>query len=171
MLAHFRFEARLHGGHPRGQREGVEITEHVHRFSGFHHGGEIFGVLFGEVDRLGYDEAEVIARCVREDNAAALVKVPGVGKKTAERLIIELRDKLSDWHTDGAPLSELEAASQPAPSGPSSKELIAEAESALIALGYKPAEATRSVARAASNVEFSSSEELIRLALRGMVPA
>ena len=116
-------------------------------------------------------EADVIARCVREDNAAALVKVQGVGKKTAERLIIELRDKLADWQTDSAPLSEMEAASQPAPSGPSSKELIAEAESALISLGYKPAEATRAVARAASKIEFSSSEELIRLALRGMVPA
>lgn len=116
-------------------------------------------------------EADAIARCVIEDNTAALVKVPGVGKKTAERLIVELRDKVADWQIDEAPLGAMEAASQPAPQGPSAKELMAEAESALISLGYKPAEASKAIARAAEGVDISSSEELIRMALRGMVPA
>jgi len=115
-------------------------------------------------------EAETIARCVMEDNTAALVKVPGVGKKTAERLIIELRDKVSEWQSTGAGLSEMEAASQPVSQAPSSKDKMAEAESALISLGYKPAEASKAISRVMKQLgdEAGSSEELIRMALRGM---
>jgi len=115
-------------------------------------------------------EADTIARCVMEDNSAALVKVPGVGKKTAERLIIELRDKLKDWEVDILPLGELEAASNAAEQE-AVNDMLAEAESALIALGYKPAEATRAVASVAKNTDVTRSEELIRMALRSMVPA
>ncbi len=113
-------------------------------------------------------EADDIARCVMEDNSAALVKVPGVGKKTAERLIIELRDKLKNWQPSAAPLAEMEAASQPQPAV---VDHSGEAESALIALGYKPAEASRAIARVNKDGTASSSEELIRLALRSMIPA
>ncbi len=113
-------------------------------------------------------EADDIARCVMEDNSAALVKVPGVGKKTAERLIIELRDKLKNWQSSAAPLAEMEAASQPQAVVVDHSD---EAESALIALGYKPAEASRAIARVNKDGTASSSEELIRLALRSMIPA
>ncbi len=116
-------------------------------------------------------EADAIARCVMDDNTAALVKVPGVGKKTAERLIIELRDKLKDWQTEGGELEAMAAASQPRSLEPSSQDLMAEAESALIALGYKPAEASKAIARAAKLEQMDSSEALIRAALRGMLPA
>lgn len=115
-------------------------------------------------------EADTIARCVMEDNSAALVKVPGVGKKTAERLIIELRDKLQDWEVDALPLGELEAVTIAAEQA-AANDILAEAESALIALGYKPAEATKVVASVAKNADVTRSEELIRLALRSMVPA
>ncbi|WKD49149.1 Holliday junction branch migration protein RuvA [Microbulbifer spongiae] len=112
----------------------------------------------------GLDGA-ALARCVAEDNVAALVKVPGVGKKTAERLIIELRDKLTpDFnHTNDIPLV-------PATAAPEVNH-VSEAESALAALGYKPAEASKMVARAGKEQPDADSATLIRLALKGMVPA
>lgn len=113
-------------------------------------------------------EAADLVRCVMEDNAAALVKVPGVGKKTAERLIIELRDKLKNWDMPTVPLGELEQASA-AKVAPRAAE---EAESALIALGYKPAEATRMVSSVVKHhaEDVSSSEDLIRLSLKSLLP-
>lgn len=109
-------------------------------------------------------EADDIARCVRDDNMLALTKVPGVGKKTAERLIIELRDRLKGWDL---PQSDLLM-----PSGKVmprvENQVYAEAESALIALGYKPTDASKMIALAARQQPDVRSEELIRLALRSM---
>ncbi len=110
----------------------------------------------------GLDSAQ-LARCVRDDDSATLVKLPGVGKKTAERLLIELRDKLKDW---GAPDTDL-LGGEEVIVAKSASAVIEEAESALIALGYKPQEATKAVN--AIKAEGLSSEELIRLALKGMV--
>lgn len=110
----------------------------------------------------GLDSAQ-LARCVRDDDSATLVKLPGVGKKTAERLLIELRDKLKDW---GMPEADLLGGEEPG-FEKSASSAIEEAESALIALGYKPQEATKAVS--ASKAEGLTSEELIRLALKGMV--
>ena len=104
-------------------------------------------------------DASDVARCVHEDNVAALVKVPGVGKKTAERLVIELRDKLAPTQ---APTDLLNPA-QPTPPPAAQED---EAESALIALGYKPTEASRMVAQAAKQQPRASAQELIRLALK-----
>ncbi len=112
-------------------------------------------------------EAESFVRCVMEDNVAALVKVPGVGKKTAERLIIELRDKLKNWQLQAQPLTEMEAAT---PQAHNVANILEEAESALISLGYKPAEASRVVAKALKTNDVNSSEELIRVSLRSMLP-
>ncbi len=113
-------------------------------------------------------DADDFARCVTEDNVGALVKVPGVGKKTAERLIIELRDKLRDWQQgrDQVAGEIIRVADEP----PQAKDFVAEAESALIALGYRPAEAAKAVAAALSD-DIERSEELIRRALRSMLPA
>lgn len=101
-------------------------------------------------------------RCVRDDNAAGLVKLPGVGKKTAERLLIEMRDRLRDWHVDGVTVSE-GSAKLPA----RENDYLFEAESALISLGYKPAEATKMIA--AVKNEGTTSEILIRAALKKAV--
>jgi len=109
----------------------------------------------------GMDVADFV-RCVRDNNAAGLVKLPGVGKKTAERLLIEMRDRLRDWHADGVSVSE-GAAQLPR----TDNDQLLEAESALIALGYKPQEATRMIA--AVKKENASSEELIRAALKNAV--
>lgn len=112
-------------------------------------------------------EASDLVRCVMEDNVTALVKVPGVGKKTAERLLIELRDKLKNWEMPTVPLAELEAASAPKVAAASAEE----AESALISLGYKPTQATKMVAAVVKKhaADISSSEDLIRLSLKSMV--
>lgn len=109
-------------------------------------------------------EADVFVRCVNEHDTVTLSRLPGVGKKTAERLIIEMRDRLVDWQ--GKPAYAVEAminARKVAPSG-----AVEEAISALVALGYKLQEASRAV-QAVETREGMTSEELIREALRSMV--
>jgi len=110
-------------------------------------------------------EADDIARCVREDKVSALVKVPGVGRKTAERLIIELRDRLKAWEL---PRRDLLGDDLPTETAQPDEDRLGEAESALIALGYKPNEATRMIAAAARQQPEAQSQELIRLALRSI---
>lgn len=103
--------------------------------------------------------------CVQADNAAALVKVPGVGKKTAERLIIEVKDKLTNWQNNpSTPVTMNENIS----SSLSSMSMIADAESALIALGYKPMDAAKVIAQVQRSASPTNSEELIRLALKSL---
>lgn len=106
-------------------------------------------------------ESNDFVRCVRDNDTATLVRLPGVGKKTAERLLVEMRDRLKGWELEGG---ELPAGS--ATTGGSNDSLL-EAESALIALGYKPGDASRMVSAVKETVD--SSEELIRLALKSMV--
>jgi Holliday junction DNA helicase RuvA len=109
--------------------------------------------------------ADDFARCVNQDDTAALVKIPGVGKKTAERLIVEMRDKMRDWlPSDGG--FELTADGAPLPV---SDTELHEAESALIALGYKPAQASKAVAQASKQLGSASAEDLIRQSLKSMV--
>ncbi len=109
-------------------------------------------------------DATHFVRCVQRDDVAALVALPGVGKKTAERLLVEMRDKLKDWlaHAEGA-----EVASMPVEP---LVDIIADAEGALVALGYKPQEASRMVA-AVNEDSVDDSEELIRRALKAAVSA
>jgi Holliday junction DNA helicase RuvA len=102
-------------------------------------------------------------RCVRDSDTAGLVRLPGVGKKTAERLLIEMRDRLRDWHVDGGAVAD---GSMQLPAR--GNDYLLEAESALIALGYKPQEATRMIAGVKSEA-VTTSEELIRAALKKSV--
>lgn len=104
-------------------------------------------------------DASAFANCIHSEDIKSLTKLPGVGKKTAERLIIEMRDRLKEWHTP-APLWQ--AADQVEHAQASN--LFADAESALIALGYKPQEAAKMLTKVAK--EAKTSEEMIRLALR-----
>ncbi len=114
-------------------------------------------------------EASEIVRHVHEGDPNALVKVPGVGKKTAERLVIELRDRLKDWHLPATSRDSGNAvADNDEPVAISENALIAEAESALIALGYKPVQATKVVMAAQKEHKTERSEDLIRLALRSL---
>ena len=104
--------------------------------------------------------AEAFIQCVQAGDSAALTRVPGVGKKTAERLVIELRDRLSDRRQDIALTAEPGAEGR-------SADAVEEAVSALVALGYKPQEASRMVR--AVPAQSQSSEEIIRQALQGTV--
>ncbi len=110
-------------------------------------------------------EVDEFVGCIQRDDVSALVKMPGVGKKTAERLIIEVKDKLGDWVNSDESAA---VASGQAKSGSS----LEEAETALISLGYKPQEASKAVVAAAKILEESGqvadSENLIRTALRNM---
>src|SRR5579862_1102635 len=94
------------------------------------------------------------AECVQREDVAALTRVPGVGRKTAERLIVEMRDRLA-----AVPAPPGLAAAQ-APSTPES-----EAFGALVALGYRPGEATRLLKAVGPGTH--STEDLIRRALQG----
>ena len=107
-------------------------------------------------------ETDDFVRCVRDNDTATLVRLPGVGKKTAERLLIEMRDRLKDWHVEGASDLPLMAAAAGNP------DFAGEAESALIALGYKLQEAAKAIS-AVNDGNAESSEVLIRLALKNMV--
>lgn len=110
----------------------------------------------------GLDSA-ALARCVVEDDVSTLVKLPGIGKKTAERLLIELRDKVKDIDVAVLPGDLLggEALSLSTPS------LEAEAEAALVALGYKPQEASKAIK--AVTHEGQTLESLIKASLKGML--
>jgi len=102
--------------------------------------------------------SQELARYVAERDSASLTRLPGIGKKTAERIIIELRDKLDYVPAGGG----MKPGSQAVPGG-----VMSEATSALNALGYKPQEASRMV-RSVAGPDMSV-EEIIRHALHSMV--
>lgn len=104
-------------------------------------------------------DADQFARCVQRDELSALTALPGVGRKTAERLLVEMRDRLRGWLEEAPAAVVGGAAVEP------QVDIVADAEGALIALGYKPAEAARLVS-AANDGSVSDSEELIRRALK-----
>lgn len=113
----------------------------------------------------GMEGAEFV-RCVQNHDINALIRLPGVGRKTAERLLVEMQDRLKDFQhwLPSLPSTLVDVAEKR-----TARIEISEAESALIALGYKPQEAARAIA--ALNTEGLRSEEIIRQALRNMVKA
>lgn len=168
---------------------GTEVTLHTH-----------FAVredaqsLFGFVSRLDRDlfrllikvngvgprlavgilsglDAQQFIRCVEARDANALVKLPGVGKKTAERLLIEMTDRIGQLEGQFVPMSSETTGSGAGSveAGTSGYDPRDEAEAALIALGYKPQEAAKAINKVGE--KGMASEELIRLALRNMIPA
>lgn len=103
---------------------------------------------------------EELARYVSTGDVASLTRLPGIGKKTAERIIMELRDKL-----EGLPIGG--SGGLAAPGVPVSTDPATEASHALASLGYKPAEVTRMV-RAVAEAGMDA-EEIIRKALQTRV--
>jgi len=91
-------------------------------------------------------------RCVELEDTASMSKIPGVGKKTAERLIIEMRDRIGAATTGGGKAAPVAASARN------------EAVDALIALGYKPKEVNNLIG--SLDIEDKSAEDIIRLALR-----
>ena len=104
-------------------------------------------------------------QCVDRREVASLVRLPGVGKKTAERLIIEMAGRLDVSITSEDSFSR--KLFEQIQDTPSPRAMEEEAVSALIALGYKPQEATRAISKVMW--EGASSQELIRMALRASV--
>ncbi len=107
---------------------------------------------------LSGQSAAEFHRCIHDNDTAALIRLPGVGKKTAERLIIEMRDKLPSVMGDAG---SGDAEQQVLVQGNAKQEAV----SALCALGYKPQEANKMVQSIAQ--EHKSCEDIIRLALQG----
>ncbi|WP_094752276.1 Holliday junction branch migration protein RuvA [Psychromonas sp. CD1] len=107
--------------------------------------------------------------CIRGEAVSQLVKLPGVGKKTAERLVVEMKDRLKKWV--GADLLSPQADTTDSPSGLAltlnKNNAKNEAVSALLALGYKPAMAEKCI-RQVYSVGMGC-EDLIRCALKSMV--
>lgn len=97
------------------------------------------------------------ARAVQDDDIASLTRLPGIGKKTAERLIIEMRDRLKGTFAESSSV----------PGGKKAPSATDEAFDALVALGYKPVEAQRMIKSV--KAEGLASEEVIRLALQSTV--
>lgn len=100
------------------------------------------------------------SRFIMDKNTAALTRLPGVGKKTAERLIIEMRDRLKDFDTGIATEASPQGTDETVKTGNAAQDAI----SALVSLGYKPQEASRLL----QNIDTSGqdSEAIIRAALK-----
>jgi Holliday junction DNA helicase RuvA len=95
------------------------------------------------------------ARLVSASDVTALTRIPGIGKKTAERIVVELRDRASELGSGASPIAK----GQPIPADPQSEAVIA-----LQQLGYKPAEAAKMAKDATA--EGDSAEAIIRKALK-----
>ena len=114
--------------------------------------------------------AQELVACMQREDAAALTRIPGVGKKTAERLIVELKDKLKTLPAAEPADFQLTGNDLPGAASAAIDGYRQEAESALVSLGYKPALAAKAVAQAEKQLgDINSSESLIRLALKSMV--
>lgn len=108
-------------------------------------------------------DADEFVRTVRNDDVSAMVNMPGIGKKTAERLIVEMRDRLDEW-------GEADTSAASSATGGQTSSMNKDAETALLALGYKPQQARKAIAQVLKdNPDIADSEELIRLTLKSML--
>ncbi|MCK8105191.1 Holliday junction branch migration protein RuvA [Pseudoalteromonas sp. 2CM36K] len=111
--------------------------------------------------------AQQFVSCVNNEDATALVKLPGVGKKTAERLVLEMKDRLKNWGNDlFTPFSD-SAVIDPASDATIANNAADDAVSALVALGYKLPQAQKAV-KSISKPDMST-EVLIKESLKSML--
>ena len=110
----------------------------------------------------GISEADFIL-CVQSGDVATLTRLPGVGKKTAERLIVEMKDKLSAF--DAA----IDSQKPGLPPTSHRGSAVEEAVEALLALGYRPTDASKMITRASESVTDNSAESLIKQALQSAI--
>jgi holliday junction DNA helicase RuvA len=112
---------------------------------------------------LSGQTAEEFHRCIYNNDTQSLVRLPGVGKKTAERLVIEMRDRLPDLGDSSISNIEIVSSVMTITNANPKQEAI----SALCSLGYKPLDASKMVQNIGA--EGKSCEDIIRLALQGAV--
>lgn len=105
-------------------------------------------------------ETDHFVQCIHAQDATSLTHIPGVGKKTAERLIVEMRDTLSHWNMNATTETTQVDLIDP-------NQVIQDAISALVALGYKPVEAKNAISKV--HLPDHNNEQLIRLALQQMI--
>ena len=153
----------------------LSISENAHQLFGFgqRRDRQLFRNLIkinGVGPKLGLSilsamTPEMFVSSVMAEEVSRLVKIPGVGKKTAERLVIELRDKLSDWQITAGSGSMTQGDSQ---QQAQAQQKVDEVEAALIALGYKTNQVSQIISSLAETVDYAetSTTELIRLALK-----
>lgn len=109
--------------------------------------------------------ANEFVQVVKNNDESGLVRLPGIGKKTAQRLIVEMRDRLDDWKTESS--GTVDRHSPELENLISEQDIIKEAVSALIALGYRPIEASRMISTLDSQDQTSAM--LIKQALKNSV--
>jgi Holliday junction DNA helicase RuvA len=115
----------------------------------------------------GMNAAQFVA-CVENEDISTLIKLPGVGKKTAQRLVVEMKDRLKGWGAGDLLTPATDAAPADTPvAAIASQSAEDEAVSALVALGYKPQQASKVVSQVAQ--PDMSSEAVIKEALKSMV--
>ncbi len=148
------------------------VRDDAHQLYGFSQRGErdVFRQLL-KVNGVGAKmalailsgmDAVTLRRCILEADTTRLSRLPGIGKKTAERLVVEMRDRLGALPASGLPGTAVDGGPMVEPMDPA-----AEAVSALIALGLKAPEASRRVA--AVDCTDLASEDIVRVALKAMV--
>ncbi len=150
----------------------LAVREDAHLLFGFASEGErrLFRTLL-KVNGIGARlalgilsgmEVEMLVQCIQGGDVQRLVRLPGIGRKTAERLVVEMRDRLADWEAGIAAAAPAEGRPVDGPA-----QAADEAISALIALGYKPQEASRFVHGVAQ--DGMRSEDIIREALKASI--
>ena len=105
-------------------------------------------------------EIKQFIQCIQTQNAQSLTHIPGIGKKTAERLMIEMRDTLSQWENPNDTTIQMTLGDA------NQNQAIQDAISALVALGYKPNDAKNAINKV--HQPNHTNEKLIRLALQQM---
>ena len=105
---------------------------------------------------------DAFVRCIQESDTAGLTRLPGIGKKTAERLIVEMRDRIGQFDLAGEFISSAGKQTLPTPASP-----LDDAISALVSLGYRLPDASRMVN--ALDSKGLTSEEIIRKALQATI--
>lgn len=109
----------------------------------------------------GLSPDELLA-ALREKDVARLARVKGVGKKTAERILLELSDRIEEFAAE-----EYASAAPPAKSAARASQAVEDAVRALVSIGFGEGEARKSVTAAAEQADDADLETLLRLALRG----
>ena len=109
--------------------------------------------------------ANEFVHVVKNNDESGLVRLPGIGKKTAQRLIVEMKDRLSDWQDDT--VEGIDKTATTSDNFNIEQDIIKEATSALIALGYKPVEASKMISKL--DKQNQTSESLIKQALKNTV--